>query len=833
MADKIDIEDPAVPASDGDVARAESNNIDDEVTAAISQKTVRALGGNGATNDDIAGGNIATGRIRLTDNTVTHASVDDEALQPGYLLSERFEIVALVHSGGMGHVYKAVDLRRQRSGTDQVHVAIKMMRRSVAPQLDARLALEREAARTQRLSHPNIVTIYDFDEHEEHFFLIMEWLEGESANALLRRTSGRPLATQFAWQIIHGIAQGLHHAHTHNVVHADVNPSNIFITDTQEIKLLDFGVARHSSEPQVEAEDGIVWATHSYASPEVLSGLPPTFEDDIFSLGCIAYRALTGRHPFASMSSTEAMDAGMTPERVPGLAENQWQILRQALSYQRSNRPASATAFLVDLPASSDVEPVDRTPARTSFRWAPIVTMVTAIAVTTGTWWIMQVTSNNQPLIADTPPIDAGEPAVSAAPLEPSRLDLLLGSATQAMNDLRFIEPENDNARSYYREALAIDLTNSEAASGLRRISDVYVQQADTALRAGNPASAIIALTVATETDSLNPSIAIVNQLLMAQANGELASARLAAAEGDGDRARELLAGAERFGVINAAEIDELRSRIAQDEWERAFLGLLAEADAAVASGRLIAPPEDNAHAQLMELQSTYGNEPRLVTSMERLSQNLLIRAEFERTAARFPEAAGFLDSAITLGVLIPEVMAAQDALQLAIDEAAEAEAAALAESEAAISIAASGSVVDENGEFVQVGAADGVPALSQVSTDADSGLAPTIAEESDAAVTNQLPEPEMVSFSDLRVERRVAPRFPARATEREMSGSVDLRFNVNTDGSTGEIEIVGSEPGTLFVSSARNAVRQWRFERPDRVIRTEVKLRFDWTLEE
>lgn len=837
MADNTDTEYPAVPAGHGVIARPDNKAIDDEVTAAISQKTVRSLGGNGATNDDIAVDDAITGKVRQDGKTAKESgfkekALDDEALQPGYVLSERFEIVELVHSGGMGHVYKAIDKRRHLGGSEQIHVAIKMMRRSVAPQLDARLALEREAARTQRLSHPNIVNIYDFDEYEEHFFLIMEWLEGESANALLRRTSGRPLATQFAWQIIHGIAKGLHHAHTHNVVHADINPSNIFITDTQEIKLLDFGVARKNGEPEIATEDGIVWATHSYASPEVLSGLPPTFEDDIFSLGCIAYRALTGRHPFASLSSTEAMEAKMAPERVPGLAENQWRILRKALSYERANRPSSVTAFFVDLPTATEFKTAEPLAPRSSFRWAPVWIGLAAIAVTAGAWWLSQQSGLFAVPVVDST-ADAPEVVETLAPVEPSAVELMLDNATLAMNELRLIEPENDNARTYYREALVIDPANTQAASGLRRISDVYVQQADAAMRADNPASAMIALAVAVETDPENPAVAIINRLLAAQANTELASARLAAAEGDADTAREFLNRAERFGVINAAEIDEFRSQIAQDEWEQAFLEQLADADAAIEAGRLLSPASDNAYEMLDALQVTHGNEPRLVAAVERLSQGLMREAEGEIAVYRFPEAAELLDTAITLGVLVPEVMAAQDELQLAIVAAEEAEAAALAQFEAANSLVASGPAVTEGNDDAAVDATVGVDDLTQAANEAAPLASPAITEATDSAVVNELPEPEFVNFSDLRVERRVAPRFPARATERELSGSVDLRFNVNTDGSTGEIEIIGSEPGTLFVSSARNAVRQWRFERPDRVIRTEVKLRFDWAPDE
>ncbi len=123
----------------------------------------------------------------------------DDVLEPGFVLNDRFEIVEVVHTGGMSSVYQAVDRRRHLDGSGQIFVAIKMMRRSVASEHDARLALEREAARVQRLSHPNIVNVFDFDEHDGRFYLVMEWLDGETVNSLLRRTRGQQLDRAFAW----------------------------------------------------------------------------------------------------------------------------------------------------------------------------------------------------------------------------------------------------------------------------------------------------------------------------------------------------------------------------------------------------------------------------------------------------------------------------------------------------------------------------------------------------------------------------------------------------------------------------------------------------------
>ena len=136
-------------------------------------------------------------------------------------------------------------------------------------------------------------------------------------------------------------ATGVQHAHRNGVVHADINPSNIFITDAHEIKLLDFGVARYTNIPPHPDDVRFTWVTRTYASPEVLSGLPPVVEDDVFSLACVAYRLLSGKHPFGGTLSLVAMRKGFVVEAIPGLPSEEWEILRRALSYGRSDRPSA------------------------------------------------------------------------------------------------------------------------------------------------------------------------------------------------------------------------------------------------------------------------------------------------------------------------------------------------------------------------------------------------------------------------------------------------------------------------------------------------------------
>ncbi|MCP5092048.1 MAG: serine/threonine protein kinase, partial [Gammaproteobacteria bacterium] len=263
MGNKSDREDFSFSAYD---TFDDSDEFDDAVTSELSEVAVGS-----AAREDRNDADQLSDSDAAPEAPVYARPMGDEALEPGFVLGGRFEIVDLVHSGGMGHVYKAIDNRRRLGGSDRAHVAIKMVRRSVAPQAGAQLALEREATRTQRLSHPNIVNIFDFDQQDGQFYIVMEWLEGESVNERLRRISGRQLAPQFAMQVIEGVASGLQHAHSKNVVHADINPSNVFITDTQEIKLLDFGLARYADDAGDDTDGRLSWATPTYASPDVLS----------------------------------------------------------------------------------------------------------------------------------------------------------------------------------------------------------------------------------------------------------------------------------------------------------------------------------------------------------------------------------------------------------------------------------------------------------------------------------------------------------------------------------------------------------------------------------
>jgi len=207
----------------------------------------------------------------------------------------RFVIRGRLGSGGMGEVYRAEDIRLKRA------VALKRM----SPHLRAdRLYRERffkEAERASGLTSEHLAAIYDVLEDNGEIFLVMEYVEGETLRERLRR----PLPLEEFLYLATQCADALVVAHAHGIVHCDLKPENIMLTATQQVKVLDFGVAKHlprTDESSTVEEPGTLGGTPAYMSPEVLLDNLPDGRADIFSLGVVFYEALTGKHPFKARS---------------------------------------------------------------------------------------------------------------------------------------------------------------------------------------------------------------------------------------------------------------------------------------------------------------------------------------------------------------------------------------------------------------------------------------------------------------------------------------------------------------------------------------------------
>jgi serine/threonine protein kinase len=174
-----------------------------------------------------------------------YISDDDRILsadgETALVLRDRYVLVARLGSGGKGSVYKAIDRYRAHLPKAQQYVAVKILHAGVADRDERLASLRNEFYRTQMLSHRNIVNVFELDRDEDVDFFTMEFLEGELLSTVISRLQPLPMSREHAWEIIREIGSGLECAHAHNIVHADLKPNNIMITESGEVRILDFG----------------------------------------------------------------------------------------------------------------------------------------------------------------------------------------------------------------------------------------------------------------------------------------------------------------------------------------------------------------------------------------------------------------------------------------------------------------------------------------------------------------------------------------------------------------------------------------------------------------
>src|SRR6202166_815615 len=249
------------------------------------------------------------------------------------VLRDRYVLERRLGNGGMGTVFKAVD--RYRCDLPQANriVAIKFLHESAGhPEVVSKL--RREFYCAQALSHPNIVKVYELDRDDDVEFFTMEFLDGELLSSVVEKLQPMPLSRPRAWTIIRELAPGLAHAHSRNVLHGDLKPQNIMITNSGETRILDFG----ASSAEIAQKSTASAMTPAYASCELLEGQGADPRDDLFALACLSYELLAGRHPFQRRRSTAARDLKLIAQRPRGLTRAQWRILQLGLGWRREDR---------------------------------------------------------------------------------------------------------------------------------------------------------------------------------------------------------------------------------------------------------------------------------------------------------------------------------------------------------------------------------------------------------------------------------------------------------------------------------------------------------------
>jgi len=211
----------------------------------------------------------------------------------------KYQILERIGRGGMGTIFKAHDPVLDRP------VALKMISNEVEVTDELRARFFREAQACARLSHRNIVTVYDMGEEQGRLFIVMEMLDGEELRDLLAQR--KPLALEDKITIMMQVCDGLHYAHQKGIVHRDIKPGNIMVLRDGQVKILDFGLALIANAEMDLTRTGLIMGTLRYLSPEQVRGRAD-HRSDIFSVGAVFYELLSLRPPFDGADPIQILD---------------------------------------------------------------------------------------------------------------------------------------------------------------------------------------------------------------------------------------------------------------------------------------------------------------------------------------------------------------------------------------------------------------------------------------------------------------------------------------------------------------------------------------------
>ncbi|MBQ5860190.1 MAG: Stk1 family PASTA domain-containing Ser/Thr kinase, partial [Selenomonadales bacterium] len=276
-------------------------------------------------------------------------------------LSDRYTIMESIGTGGMAYVYRAYDEILDRS------VAVKMLRDDVVAHNDdfrdfiARFRMEAQSV--AKLSHPNIVTMYDVGHDGDIDYIVMEYVDGETLKKKIDR--GGALSEKEALRIAREIAEALEHAHENRLVHCDIKPHNILITNTGRVKVTDFGIAQAATSTAKHTNVGFIMGSAPYLSPEQARGQVADARSDLYSLGIVLYEMLTGRVPFGgqdpvTVAMKQIQEMPIPPsslqKSISPLAEA---VVMKALEKAPSNRYQTMSEMIVDLKAAESLHMED------------------------------------------------------------------------------------------------------------------------------------------------------------------------------------------------------------------------------------------------------------------------------------------------------------------------------------------------------------------------------------------------------------------------------------------------------------------------------------------
>jgi serine/threonine protein kinase len=382
-------------------------------------------------------------------------------MEPGAVIKKRFVLEKLLGKGGMGLVFGAIDRRKEEARDPNPRVALKVLNADFQRHPQAFMALQREARKAQTLAHPNVVTVFDFDRDGDAVYMTMELLQGRSLDSMTREARGKGIKRDVALPIIRGIAEGLAYAHRKGIVHSDLKPGNVFITEEEgAAKILDFGIARAVPSMNTEASRDVFDAgslgayTEAYATDEMIDGVDPHPADDMYALGIISYELLTGFHPYQRHSAPAARKLGLKPEPLKGLKRKEARAIERCLSFDRKQRPQNAGDFLKLFRGVTTLQKVT-------------LATVAVLALVAGFQYYQYYVETS--------------PAIPFSALKPELQTEFKSSMAQGDEAWQFFERDHisDGAVSaidFYAAAYNIHPRNREAVAGLKKAADALLK---------------------------------------------------------------------------------------------------------------------------------------------------------------------------------------------------------------------------------------------------------------------------------------------------------------------------------------------------------------------
>ena len=271
----------------------------------------------------------------------------DEMTSAFPIINKRYQILNTIANGGMSVVYRAKDLVLER------HVALKVLKRELSDNQVFRNRFRAEAKASAKLTHPNIVTAYDFGLDSKRLFIVMELVNGSHLKDLIVNKKISSIYNGFL--LLKQASRGIAYAHSQGIIHCDIKPQNMLVSDEGTLKITDFGISRALETISRTEKHSEIWGSPFYISPEQAGGKPPSPASDVYSLGVILYEVFTGNLPFEADDALILLEKHQTEDFIspqiinPAIPDYLEKIITKALEKEPRKRFANGSEIFNEL----------------------------------------------------------------------------------------------------------------------------------------------------------------------------------------------------------------------------------------------------------------------------------------------------------------------------------------------------------------------------------------------------------------------------------------------------------------------------------------------------